>query len=142
MFMDYSKNTFILSSAVMATTIADFTPITSLIEKNNWDVSFVKRWRKKKPRAINYTPTLTIRQPIDGIVDSLSVRLEHDELEALRLKYMNKLGIVTAAKQMWISKSLFATIVIQAATKITQALVYWKRLEIELWSTDFEPPLF
>lgn len=132
----------------MPTTIADFTFAASLLSKNTWDVSISnethtsKRWRKKKPRAINYTPTLTIWQPLDGLIDSLSVRLSHDELEALRLKYINKLGIVTAAKQMQISKSLFASIVIQAATKVTQALVYGKRLEIELGNPDFEPPLF
>lgn len=112
-----------------------------LSPKNSWDFS-PKRWRKKKPRSINYTPTLTIRQPLDGLIESLPIRLEHDELEAMRLKYINKLGIITAARQMQISKSLYATIVNKAVTKVTQALVYGKKLEIEIWSQEDEEALF
>ena len=99
------------------------------------------RWRKKIARSINYTPTLTIRQPLDGTKDPDIVRLGHDELEALRLKNINKLGIITASKQMGISKSLFAKIYIDATTKVTQALIYGRSLHIELWKPEFNPPL-
>ena len=50
-----------------------------------------KRGRKKKERKINYTPTLTIREPTDGVKDTEIVKLGHDELEALRLKQINGL---------------------------------------------------
>lgn len=43
---------------------------------------------------------------------------------------------------MQISKSLYANIVIQAVTKVTQALIYGKKLEIELGNPDSEESLF
>ena len=91
-----------------------------------------KRWRKKKPRSINYTPSITTRTPDTSTHDTLPVRLHHDELEAIRLKYINKLGIITGAKQMKISKSLFAKIVNEGLGKIAHSLIYGKPLEIEL----------
>lgn len=91
-----------------------------------------KRWRKKKTRNINYTPTLTIRQPLDGIKEPGIITLGHDELEALRLKDLNNLGIVSAAKQMGISKSLFAKIYNEATKKVATALVYGKELHIKI----------
>jgi len=103
-----------------------------------------KRWRPKKFRTINYTPTLTIREPVDGTKDSMIVKLGHDELEALRLKNINGLGIVKWAEQMGISKSLFAKIYSEAITKITNALINWRALHIEVWSLgdgDFLQPI-
>gem|GEM_PF-7117327 len=51
------------------------------------------------------------------------VKLGHDELEALRLKNINGLGVVKGAEQMGISKSLFAKIYNEAITKVTNALI-------------------
>lgn len=106
-------------------------------------MDFNKRWRKKKLRNINYTPTLTIRQPVDGIQESWIITLWHDELEALRLKNLNNLGIISASKQMNISKSLFAKIYIEATQKVATALVYGKELHIEIGqkSQQFYAPL-
>lgn len=101
-----------------------------------------KRWRKKKVRNINYTPTLTIRQPLDGVKEPGVITLGHDELEALRLKNLNNLGIVSAAKQMNISKSLFAKIYTDATQKVATALVYGKELHIEIgqkWEGNYAP---
>lgn len=102
-----------------------------------------KRWRKKKIRTINYTPTLTIRQPLDGIKQPGIITLWHDEVEALRLKNLNNLGIVSAAKQMNISKSLFAKIYNDATQKVATALVYGKELHIEIGEkeTSFYAPI-
>ena len=91
-----------------------------------------KRGRPKKFRTINYTPTLTIREPIDGTKDPMIVKLGHDELEALRLKNINGLGIVKAAQQMSISKSLFAKIYKEATVKFTNALINGRALHIEV----------
>jgi predicted DNA-binding protein (UPF0251 family) len=120
---------FYLSTFVIMVISESNTPWTPLTP--------VKRWRKKKHRSINYTPQLTIREPHDYHSNTLPVRLYHDELESLRLKYINKLGIITWAKQMKISKSLFAKILQDAIAKVAHALIYWKRLEIEL-SVDWE----
>lgn len=103
-----------------------------------------KRWRKKKKRNINYTPTLTIREPLRGTQDEHIIKLGHDELEALRLKQINGLGIVSAAKQMWISKSLFAKIYNEAVQKVSQALIYGRSLHIEVdlgSSETFQKPM-
>jgi len=101
-----------------------------------------RRGRKKIPRNVNYTPTLTVREPTDWARHEAIVTLWHDELEALRLKGLNNLGVISAAKQMWISKSLFANIYKEAITKVSNALIYGKKLHIELrgeW--DFQEPL-
>ena len=98
------------------------------------DLMNKKRWRPKKFRTINYTPTLTIREPVDGTKDSMIVKLGHDELEALRLKNINGLGVVKGAEQMGISKSLFAKIYNEAITKVTNALINWRALHIEIGS--------
>lgn len=100
-----------------------------------------KRGRKKKLREINYTPTLTIWTPDSGIKESITIHLWHDELEAMRLKYVNKLGIITGAKQMKISKSLFANILNDALAKVSQALVFGRALEIEIWQWEFHQPM-
>lgn len=108
---------------------------------------FPKRGRKKKPRNVNYTPTLTIREPTDGTKHQEVIFLGHDELEALRLKNLNGLWIITGAKQMGISKSLFANIYKEANRKITNALIHGKSLYIELWGErnewgdEFNEPL-
>ena len=91
-----------------------------------------KRWRKKKKRTINYTPTLTIREPTDWVKDPEIVRLGHDELEALRLKQINGLWVISAARQMNISKSLFAKIYNDAVKKATNALIHGRSLQIEI----------
>ena len=103
-----------------------------------------KRWRPKKLRTINYTPTLTVRQPTDWARDPLVVKLGHDELEALRLKNINGLGVVKGAEQMGISKSLFAKIYNEAVTKVTNALINWRSLHIQVGSLgdkDFVKPI-
>ena len=94
---------------------------------------FPKRWRKKKPRQVHYTPILTIREPLDGTKDDDIIFLGHDELETLRLKNISGLWIVEWAKRMGISKSLFANIYKDATKKITKALIHGKALHIELW---------
>jgi len=98
------------------------------------DLMNKKRWRPKKFRTINYTPTLTVREPRDGVRDSMVVKLWHDELEALRLKNINWLGIIKGAEQMGISKSLFAKIYNEAITKVTNALINGRSLHIEVGS--------
>jgi predicted DNA-binding protein (UPF0251 family) len=50
----------------------------------------------------------------------------------MRLKFINNLGIITAAKQMKISKSLFANILNGALRKVSVALVFGRALDIEI----------
>jgi len=59
------------------------------------------------------------------------VILLHDEVEALRLKNIEKLDIVQWAERMWISKSTFARIYNQAVEKITDAIINVKSIKID-----------
>lgn len=93
--------------------------------------SYDGRWRNPKPRVIWYTPLLTTRKPVDKTLSSDKVYLGYDEIEALRLKYIDGLHIVEAAELMGISKSLFAKIVNRAIGKVAEWLVFGKILEIE-----------
>jgi predicted DNA-binding protein (UPF0251 family) len=66
----------------------------------------------------------------------LSIQLEevellHDEIEALRLKNIEKLDIIDWAKKMGISKSTFARIYNQALDKIADAIIHVKSIKIE-----------
>lgn len=100
-----------------------------------------KRWRKKKPRKINYTPLSKNYTP--QYVKQLEkewVVLYHDELEALRLKNLNKLWIITAAKQMWIWKSTFANTHNKAVEKVADAIVNSKSLYI-ITDPEFGEPI-
>lgn len=97
-----------------------------------------KKWRKKKERQINFTPLLTVREPTDGTKDATNVYLGHDELEAMRLKYQNGLGIIPAAQQMGISKSLFANILNNGLKKVTNALIHGRALHIELGRPEYQ----
>ncbi len=103
-----------------------------LVRKKSYD----GRWRNPKPRNIGYTPLLTIWKPIDKTNGSDKIRIGFDELEALRLKYVDGLHIVEGASEMGISKSLFAKIVNQAVTKVAEWLVFGKILEIESTSKE------
>ncbi|HRU50442.1 MAG TPA: DUF134 domain-containing protein [Candidatus Absconditabacterales bacterium] len=59
------------------------------------------------------------------------VELLHDEIEALRLKNIEKLDIIDGAKKMGISKSTFARIYNQALDKIADAIINVKSIKIE-----------
>ena len=95
-----------------------------------------KRGRKYIPRNVNYTPTLTIWEPTDWVRYQGVVQLNHDELEALRLKNINGLSVISGAKQMGISKSLFANIYKAANKKVTNALIYGKSLYVYTGEID------
>ena len=127
-------STIVMTNQTTKSTQTTFTP-----KKQN---VYSSRGRKKIPRNVNYTPTLTIWKPSDWPSNDGNVMLGHDELEALRLKWLNHLGVISAAKQMWVSKSLFAKIYNEAVSKVSNALIYGKSLHIELRENgDFAEPL-
>lgn len=97
-----------------------------------------KRWRKKIPRKINFTPLSKEYNP-DELLDENTVILFHDEIEALRLKNLNKLSVRTWATQMWISKSLFAKIHNEAITKLTHAIVHGKKIYLDTENHFLDP---
>lgn len=55
----------------------------------------------------------------------------HDEIEALRLKYIENLEQITAAEKMQISQSTFQRILYSANKKIAEAIINGKAIKIE-----------
>jgi len=52
-----------------------------------------------------------------------SVFLFPEELQAIKLKDIDGLGVIKGAEKMWISKSTFSNLYKKAHKKITQALI-------------------
>jgi len=57
-----------------------------------------------------------------------TVAIFPEELQAIKLKDMDWLGVIEAGKEMWISKSTFSNIYKNAHRKISQALIKWYRI--------------
>ena len=62
---------------------------------------------------------------------SKSVFLFPEELQAIKLKDIDGLGVIDWAKKMWISKSTFSNIYKKAHKKITQALINGDKIEFK-----------
>lgn len=88
--------------------------------------------RPRKPRYINFKPGVTYFKPRGVPLAYLEeVVLSADELEALRLKYVEDLDQVDCAKKMKISQSTFQRILSSANQKIARALVFGQAIRIE-----------
>ena len=85
----------------------------------------------RKSRRIGFNPDITYFKP-QGIplMKLEEVNLEHDELEAIRLKYLEKLDQHTCAKKMKISQSTFQRILCSANQKTAEALINGKAIRI------------
>ena len=88
--------------------------------------------RPKKIRNIRFMPEATYFKPRGIPLQSLDeVSLSHDEMEAIRLKYIKNFGQIECAKEMKISQSTFQRILISANQKIAEGLVNGKAIRIE-----------
>jgi len=88
--------------------------------------------RPRKIRKIRFTPGVTYFKPRGIPLSGLEeVNLNHDELEAIRLKYIEKLDQHTCAEKMKVSQSTFQRILSSANQKIAEALVNGKAIKIE-----------
>jgi len=87
----------------------------------------------RKKRQIEFDPNVTYFKP-QGIplMKLKEVNLEHDELEAIRLKYIEKLDQHACAKKMKISQSTFQRILCSANQKIAEALIKGKAIRIHI----------
>jgi len=70
------------------------------------------------------------------------VRLELDEIEALRLADLESLYQVDAAERMGVSRQTFANIVARARHKVADALIHGKALQIALPHECLNPVVF
>ncbi len=98
----------------------------------NWFWCGRGRGRMKKNRRVNFQSSVDLFKPI-GIPRSQleETVLWHDEVETLRLKNIEKMDVVSWAKEMEISKSTFARIYKQAVDKLSDAIINGKAISIE-----------
>ena len=80
--------------------------------------------RPRKRRLIRFSPDVTYFKPRGmPLVELDEVELGHDEIEAIRLKDLNKLNQKSCAQKMKISQSTFQRILSSAHQKIAKALI-------------------
>lgn len=88
--------------------------------------------RPRSQKFINFKPSATFFKPRGVPMRDLEiVRLSHEEVEALRLKNMENLCQHGCACQMNTSQSTVQRLLSSAYSKITQAIIEGKALEIE-----------
>ena len=85
--------------------------------------------RPRLKRRIQFKPRINSFGPVGRFFNIVELTLE--ELEALRLKNVEGLEQIAAAKQMRTSQSTFHRILISAQSKISRALVYGDKICIE-----------
>jgi len=88
--------------------------------------------RPKKCRFVESTPEVTYFKPRAIPLSELEeVCLSIEELEALKLKFLDKLEQEEAANRMKVSRTTFWRILSAAGEKITDALINGKAVKIE-----------
>jgi predicted DNA-binding protein (UPF0251 family) len=88
--------------------------------------------RKPKHRKISFEFKNTIFKPAWIPTKNLEVvTLEADELEAIRLAYLENLSMQQGAEKMWVSAPTFHRILKKASKKIWEALIFTKAIKIE-----------
>lgn len=88
--------------------------------------------RPLKPRCIGADPEATYFKPRGIPLRKLEqIILTLDEVEALRLKNLERLEQTTAAKRMKVSQSTFQRILTSANRKVATALLCGKAIKIE-----------
>ncbi len=96
--------------------------------------------RPKKLRWISGHPGVSYFKPQGVPLRFLSqVCLEVDELEALRLADLEGFNQEEAACQMNVSRATFGRIVAQARSKVADALVHGKAIQIEGGEVTLHP---
>ena len=87
---------------------------------------FKKRCIHSIPNALYYKPKGIPLKTLEEVV------LELDEIEAIKLKYVDELDQTQAAQKMDISQSTFQRILASANKKIADALIHGKAIKIEI----------
>jgi predicted DNA-binding protein (UPF0251 family) len=88
--------------------------------------------RKRKPRWVDFQPSVTYFKPRGVALTSLSeVDLSLDEVEAIRLADLEKMEQTKAAKRMKISQSTFQRILKTTHRKIARALILGKAIRMK-----------
>ncbi len=87
--------------------------------------------RPKRNRQIRFSPNITYFKPQGVPMRCLEqVDISLDELEAIRLKYIEDNNNKEGAKQMKISSATFQRLIVSSIKKITDGLVQGKAIKI------------
>ena len=98
----------------------------------NWFWCGRGRWRNRKMRNVEFFCDVEYFKPAWIPNSKLEeVVLLNDEVEALRLKNIEKMDIIAWAESMGVSKSTFARIYNQAVEKISDAIINTKSIKIQ-----------
>lgn len=90
----------------------------------------VKFMRPPKCRSIGFDPAITVFKPRGVPAGGLiTVELQLDELEAIRLADYQKLHHAVAGQKMGVSRATFGRILEQARAKVADALLHGKALQ-------------
>jgi len=88
--------------------------------------------RPIRPRKIRYKSNITYFKPAGIPMHSLEeVSLKFEEVEALRLKDVEKLGQTLAAEKMGVSQPTFFRIISTARKKVSDAIINGKAIRVE-----------
>jgi len=88
--------------------------------------------RPLKKRVINFWPQVTYFKPAGIPLKTIEeLEISGDELEAIRLKYLENLDQEKVAKQMNVSRPTIVRILQSAKKKIVDALVNGKAIKME-----------
>ena len=88
--------------------------------------------RPPKCRRVEFVPEITCFKPVGvPLVELEEISLTVEELEAIRLKDLEKLEQELCAGKMQISRPTFHRILVSARNKLAQALVQGKAIRIE-----------
>ncbi|MBD3231292.1 DUF134 domain-containing protein [Candidatus Dependentiae bacterium] len=85
---------------------------------------FKKRFLQSTPNATYYKPKGI---PLRNLTEII---LQPDEIESIKLKYVDNLDQIDAAEQMNISQSTFQRILASANKKIADALINGKAIKL------------
>ncbi len=88
--------------------------------------------RPRKNRVVEFEPNITYFKPTGIPLKELDeVQLSIEELEALRLEFLEKNKYSDSAKKMKVSRATFSRILHSAGKKLAEALVNGKAIRIE-----------
>ncbi len=87
--------------------------------------------RPKRERRIRFDPEVTYFKPRGVPMSALEqTDISIDELEAIRLKYMEDKNNEQGAEEMRVSSSTFQRLIVSGITKLTDSLINGKSIKI------------
>lgn len=87
--------------------------------------------RPVKPRTIDFIPENKFFTPSESDMNKETIELKFEEVEAMRLKDIEKLSQEDAAKLMNVSRQTYQLIIERAREKVSTSIIYGNPLQIK-----------